>query len=80
MNPPLDVLQVGDDCKRHDHQQRPRTPFPQMDDGPRAHLVRVFPDAEEGADVLGQPDEKADQDEGQDYAGTNSLLDVLQVG
>lgn len=37
-----------------------------MDDGPGAELIGVFPDAEEGGDVFGQPDEKADQDEGEE--------------
>jgi len=63
MYAPLDVLQVGDNGERHDDQQRPGTPFAEMHGGPGAHLVRVLPDAEEGADVLGEPDEEADQHE-----------------
>ena len=60
----LDVLQVGDDRERHDDEKAPGTPFAEMNDRPRADLVGILPYAEEGADVLGEPDEEADQDKG----------------
>ena len=65
MNTLLYVLQVCYDCECHDDQQRPRTPLSNMDRRPRTKLIWVLPDVEEGADILGQPDEESDQYERQ---------------
>jgi len=63
MHGTLDMLQVRDDRERHEYQQRPGAPLRDMDGGPRPELMRIGPKPEEGADVLGEPDEESRQDQ-----------------
>ena len=61
----LDVLQIGDDGEGHDDQQRPGTPFTDVNAGPRTNLIGIAPNAEKRTDVFSQPDEETDEHEGQ---------------
>lgn len=56
-------FQCRDDQDCDDHHQHPGTDFVGPDDRPMLHLRWVDPAAEISADILGDPDKKADQDE-----------------
>ena len=64
MHSRLDMFQIGNDGKGHNDQQGPGTPFPHMDCRPCTKLIGIFPDAEEGTDIFGQPDKEPDQHKG----------------
>ena len=61
----LDLLQCGDNQKADDDEQKPGTDLADMDKMPGVGLIRVFPRAKEGGDILRNPNKEADQHEGE---------------
>lgn len=60
------TFKLRDDDDGNNDKQEPRTDFADVDERPGGLLVGVLPGAEEGRNVLSDPDEKADEQKGQD--------------
>lgn len=63
--PFFDVLQFRHDDETDDDEQKPGADFAEMDQLPARALIGVVPGAEKRRDVLGNPDEKANQKVGE---------------
>ena len=58
------MLQIRHDDETNDDHEKPRCDLLRRDDIPCLHLIGILPRADIGADVLGYPDEKRDEEKG----------------